>query len=74
MESRSWGAVVKAATKEQIKKREMDVLEAMAAERNPARVHIGNDDEIYYMDANGEFWDEISSKELDSNGVKAARL
>ena len=47
VESRPQGAAIKAATKEQIEKREMDVLEVMAAETNPARIHIGNDDESY---------------------------
>ena len=54
VESRSWGAVINAATKEQIEKREMDIFEIRAAERTPARIHMGHDDEIYYMDANGE--------------------
>ena len=68
MESRPWGAAIKAATKEQIKRREVDASEVVA-EKHPPRSHIGNDNQIEYMDANGEFRDEISNKKLDSNGV-----
>ena len=45
----------------------------------PARLFLaeGDDDSwnaIYYMDSEGEFWDEISNKKLNKNGVIAARL
>lgn len=49
VKSRPWGAVMKAATKEQIERREVDVFEVMRMERNPARIHIGND-EVYDME------------------------
>ena len=48
-------------------------------ETNPARVYLGKDEEesweaIYYMDSQGEYWDEISNKKPNQNGVIAARL
>ena len=68
-----WGAAIKAATKEQIERRKMDAVEMTEADESPARIPIGNDDEIYHMDANGRFRGEFSNKKLDSNGVKSAR-
>ena len=36
-------------------------------------MHFG-DGGIHYMDRNGEFWDEVSHKKLDDEGVGNARL
>ena len=38
----------------------------------PCRMHTG-DGGIHYMDHNGEFWDEVSHKKLDDEGVRNAR-
>ena len=49
----------------------MDVSEIN--EIKPFRVHAGCV-EIEYMDHKGEFWDEVSHKKLDGEGVRNARL
>ena len=37
---------------------------------------MDRDDEksVYYVDTEGQYWDEISNKKLDKEGVIAARL
>ena len=37
------------------------------------RMHIIGG-EIYHMDQNGEFWNEVSHKKLDDTGLRKARL
>ena len=37
---------------------------------------IGDNDDmqVYYIDSNGEYWDEITQKKPDQAGVRKARL
>ena len=39
----------------------------------PRRIYCG-DQEIYYLDHHGNFWDEMSGKQLNYDEVVAARL
>ena len=71
IESVSWGSVIKEATLEQIPRREMDVLDIV--EDKHFRVEM-SEKEINHVDHNGEFWDEISHKKLDEEGVRNPRL
>ena len=67
---RSWGQVFKQATNEQLDVREIN--DAMAVEYKPRRIHF-SESEIYYMDHQGNFWDEVSGNPLNSEEVIAAR-
>jgi len=71
-ERRPWGEVIKKATEEQLMRRELnsdlDVIEYQAR-----RIHF-SESEIYYMDHEGSFWDEVSGNRLNSEEVVAARL
>ena len=74
---RPWGSILKDATVLQIEKREMDDFQK--EKRTPGRIlmsEAGKEswDAVYYMDSEGEFWDEVSNKKLNKNGVIAARL
>ena len=37
-------------------------------------VEDGSEKSVYYIDSEGQYWDEISNKLLDREGVIAARL
>ena len=69
---RQWGVVFKQATNEQLDARELnDDIEPN--EQQPRRIHF-SESEIYYMDHQGNFWDEVSGNPLNSEEVIAARL
>ena len=68
------GSSKKGASREQVERREMGVFEAADADRNYASTHMEGESGIYYMDAQGQFWDEVSNKKLEKNGVISARL
>ena len=68
----AWGEIFHDALKEQVEVRELDWNE-VADSTPPGRIYYG-EDEIYYMDHNGDFWDEMSGKQLNSDEVIAARL
>jgi len=77
VETQSWGSIIKQATMDQVEKREQDAISQTRSKTG--RLYIGGDgdnqwNEIYYMDSEGQFWDEISNKKLNANGVIADRL
>ena len=74
VESRSWGAVIKEAAMEQVERREMSEFEARVVDKDPVRIHTEEEEGIHYMGAWGQFWDEVSNRKLDRNGVMSARL
>ena len=67
-----WGEIFHEALRTQVERRELDWNE-VADSTPPRRIYYG-EDEIYYMDHNGDFWDEMSGKQLNSEEVIAARL
>lgn len=76
-ETKSWKSIARGYDTPSGREREMDEFEKIR--RAPGRLHLSKGDEesesaVYYMDSEGEFWDEISKKKLNKNGVIAARL
>jgi len=57
---------------EQIERRELE-CDLIEPELQPRRIYF-DEDEIYYMDSAGNFWDEMSGKALNHDEVIAARL
>ena len=66
-----WGKVFKDAT-EQVHRRELN-SDIEAIEYQPRRIHC-SESEIYYMDHEGEFWDEVGGNQPKSDEAIAARL
>ena len=46
----------------------------MVADKHPVRIHMEEGEGIYYMDAQVQFWNEVSKKKLDRHGVMAAEM
>ena len=75
--TKSWGSIIQDATRTQIDRREMSDFEI--SRENPARAFFAEGvdekwDAIFYMDSDGEYYDEITNKKLNRNGVIATRL
>ena len=68
----SWGEIFKQATEQELDKREFDCNET-SFEFHPRRVYV-DEKEIYHLDQQGNYWDEVSGKQLNSEEVIAARL
>ena len=70
-----WGRLFSDALREQVERRESDcnLMERCNQSEQPRRFYYG-EDEIYYMDHQGQCWDEMSGKQLNSEEVIAARL
>ena len=67
-----WGVVFKKATEEQLGRREVD-CNLVAAGEQPRRIHFSKE-EIYHLDHEGQYWDEMSGKMLNQEEAIAARL
>ena len=69
---RPWGQVFQQATQQQLNNREIDD-DLTTNEYQPRRIHF-SESEIYYLDHEGNFWDEVSGNQLNSDEVIKARL
>ena len=73
-ETKSWGEVIHEATLIQLEAREED--EEWKPSREPGWLVLEAEEEksVYYLVAEGRYWDEISNKLLDRERVITARL
>ena len=73
-ETKPWGQVINDATMMQLDARERDEEWMPSKEPGWIVVEDGIEKSVYYVDSEGQYWDEISNKLLDREGVIAARL
>ena len=73
-ETKTWGHVINDAMMMQLDAREKD--EEWMPSQEPGWIVVEEETEksVYYIDSEGQFWDEVSNKLLDKEGVIAARL
>ena len=73
-EVKSWGRVIHDAMLMQLDARERDEEWVPSKEPGWIVVERENEKSVYYVDTDGQYWDEISNKKLEKDGVIAARL
>ena len=73
-ETKSWGELIHEGTLVQLETR--GGVEEWKPSREPGWLVLEGEEEksVYYLDSEGRYWDEVSNKQLDSDGVAAARL
>ena len=72
---RAWGGISKKAMLDLLDRRECDcnLVYAEGTQYQPRRIY-SEEGGVYYLDHQGEFWGEVSIKELEREEVINARL
>ena len=74
---KEWSEVMKEGIKDELDRRETIGEVNLVSEESTPGILIIEDEEsmqVYYIDSNGNYWDEITQKQLDQEGVRRARL
>ena len=73
---RGWSEVMKDGMMREMDRREIGEVNEISEESTSGILIIGENDDmqVYYVDSNGECWDEITNKKLNQEGVRKARL